>query len=159
MTATPEVRFRVADAEDAGLLADMRLAFLHDAGFAGLNSGGAELRKAVESYFLRHIEDRSYIPVLGYMNGINVCCAGILIYELPPFNAEEKRMQGHVLNFYVIPDARRNGIGTVMMEYMIAHARNLNIKRLFLNATPAGECLYRKLGFYEPGETALILDL
>lgn len=159
MTAAHEVQFRIAGAEDAGTLADMRLAFLCDTGFAGRNFCGLELKKTAEGYFLRHIEDCSYIPILGCMNGIYVCCAGILLYELPPFNAGEKRIQGHVLNFYVIPEAGGKGVGTAMMEYLIAHARTINIKRLFLNATPAGEALYRKLGFHEPGETTLILDL
>ena len=137
----------------------MRLAFLSELRFGCRTSTENELRTAAEKYFALHIEDKTYIPFLGSLSGKAVCCAGILLYELPPATWSLKRTQGHILNFYVVPEKRIEGIGTALMEYIISYSADQKISRLFLNATREGERVYRKCGFIECDEAALILDL
>ena len=159
MTAADEMDFRIAGIDDMHMLTDMRLAFLSELRFGCRTSTENELRTAAEKYFALHIEDKTYIPFLGSLSGKAVCCAGILLYELPPATWSLKRTQGHILNFYVVPEKRIEGIGTALMEYIISYSADQKISRLFLNATREGERVYRKCGFVECDETALILDL
>jgi len=159
MAAAAEIEFRIAGESDLNILTDMRLAFLSELRFGCRTSTENELRTAAEKYFALHIEDKTYIPFLGSLSGKAVCCAGILLYELPPATWSLKRTQGHILNFYVVPEKRIEGIGTALMEYIISYSADQKISRLFLNATREGERVYRKCGFVECDETALILDL
>lgn len=159
MATAAEIEFRIAGESDLNILTDMRLAFLSELRFGCRTSTENELRTAAEKYFALHIEDKTYIPFLGSLSGKAVCCAGILLYELPPATWSLKRTQGHILNFYVVPEKRIEGIGTALMEYIISYSADQKISRLFLNATREGERVYRKCGFVECDETALILDL
>jgi len=159
MTAAAEIYFRIAGIDDLHILTDMRLAFLSELRFGCRTSTETELQTAAEKYFGLHIEDKTYIPFLGSSSGKAVCCAGILLYELPPAPWSLKRTQGHILNFYVVPEKRMEGIGTALMEYIISYSADQKISRLFLNATREGERVYRKCGFVECDEAALILDL
>lgn len=159
MTAAAEIYFRIAGIDDIRILTEMRLAFLSELRFGCRTSTENELRTAAEKYFTLHIEDKTYIPFLGSSSGKAVCCAGILLYELPPAPWSLKRTQGHILNFYVVPEKRMEGIGIALMEYIISYSTDQKISRLFLNATKEGERVYRRCGFVECEETALILDL
>ena len=159
MKAAAETDFRIGGLRDLNILTDMRLAFLSELRFGCRTSTENELRTAAEKYFTLNIEDKTYIPVLGSSSGKAVCCAGILLYELPPAPWSLKRTQGHILNFYVVPERRMEGIGTALMEYIISYSADQKISRLFLNSTREGERVYRKCGFVECDEAALILDL
>jgi GNAT superfamily N-acetyltransferase len=159
MKAPADTDFRIGGAGELNIRPDMRLAFLSELRFGCRTSTETELQTAAEKYFALHIEDKTYIPFLGSSSGKAVCCAGILLYELPPAPWSLKRTQGHILNFYVVPERRMEGIGTALMEYIISYSADQKISRLFLNATREGERVYRKCGFVECDEAALILDL
>ena len=47
----------------------------------------------------------------------------------------------------IAPEYQRQGIGRLLMQHMIEHLRDKNVQSIMLDATPAGEGLYRKLGF------------
>lgn len=51
------------------------------------------------------------------------------------------------------------GYGKKKMEFVIQKAKEKNINRLFLTATKMGEGLYKKLGFFEPEDRAMVLNI
>jgi ribosomal protein S18 acetylase RimI-like enzyme len=83
----------------------------------------------------------------------------MLLYTLPPLPGRPDRLVGHILNFYTYPEFRRQGHGAALIAHIKADAPLRGIARLFLNAAPMGERLYRRAGFVEQGEKALILTL
>jgi GNAT superfamily N-acetyltransferase len=83
----------------------------------------------------------------------------MLLYTLPPLPGSLDRRIGHVLNFFTYPPFRRRGFGQRLLEFIKADATGRKIVRLFLNAAPMGEPLYRKAGFVEQHEKALVLEL
>ncbi|NND43750.1 MAG: ribosomal protein S18-alanine N-acetyltransferase [Xanthomonadales bacterium] len=62
--------------------------------------------------------------------------------------------ESHLLNLCVHPDARRKGLGQLLLEHSIEHARSLNCTVMFLEMRPSNvdaERLYRKRGFERVG--------
>jgi GNAT superfamily N-acetyltransferase len=154
------LRIETARAERLDTLVEMRLDFirdLHPEYTAKLLDG---IRTATKPYFQELLTQDAYVGFLGSDDtGATVCSAGLLLYSLPPLNADRPRKIGHVLNFFTRPGCRRKGYGTELMEFMKAWAKDAGLHRLFLNATAMGLPLYAKSGFIEPDDKVMILNL
>ncbi len=84
----------------------------------------------------------------------------MVIWQRPAnYGGLESGKLGYLLNFYTIPEARRKGIGTRLLDELIREARLVGLKYLHLNATRDGLRIYRKAGFVEPDEIELELRL
>jgi len=59
-------------------------------------------------------------------------------------------LEGDVLNMYTLHEARRQGISTLILNRLIAEAKNQGVTKLALHTTMAGEKLYRSAGFDNP---------
>jgi ribosomal protein S18 acetylase RimI-like enzyme len=66
---------------------------------------------------------------------------------------------GYILNLYTVPEARRKGICTRLLNELIKEAKSLGLKYLHLHASEEGRNIYRKAGFVEPDQTELILRI
>ena len=58
---------------------------------------------------------------------------------------------GGIYDMGVLPDARRRGFGRALTLAALARARTLGCTSVTLNATGAGEPLYRSVGFESLG--------
>jgi GNAT superfamily N-acetyltransferase len=117
------------------------------------------IRKGSFDYFTKHVKNNTYWGYIGLVDSEIVCSAGFLIYHLPPMQSEKFRAIGHVLSFFTKLEHRGKGYGTGLMEFIKISAKEGGIDRLFLNATSMGAPLYKKSGFHEPHEKALLLEL
>jgi GNAT superfamily N-acetyltransferase len=114
---------------------------------------------SVRQYLQQAQQENRYIGYLGFIKNELCCGAGLLIYNLPPLPLVFHRKHGHVLNFFVYPKFRRNGIGDRLMKYIIADTQKSGFEKLVLNATEAGEKVYVKNGFKDPLLRNLVLDI
>ena len=76
--------------------------------------------------------------------------AEIIAYAVMSVGAKE----AHILNICVNPDLRGEGYGYVLMDKLVAIARQLQADMMFLEVRPSNEAarrLYDKLGFNEIG--------
>lgn len=148
------VEFRRADMGDVEVLVDLRLDFLTEL--------RGELpptsRQGNERYLRQTLPQGDYRAYLGRVSGEIVCGATMLISRLPPVRGPE-RLVGTLLNVYVYPDHRGRGYGRGLMRFIMEDAAGHGIDRLSLNATPEGEGLYASLGFGEPTQKAMTIDL
>ena len=58
--------------------------------------------------------------------------------------------EGHITNIAVHPEFRRSGVGSALMEALLAEAENRGIAALTLEVRESNHCarsLYRKYGF------------
>jgi N-acetylglutamate synthase-like GNAT family acetyltransferase len=60
---------------------------------------------------------------------------------------------------YTIPEARRKGICTRLLEELIKEAKSLGISYLHLHASKDGEDIYRKAGFADFDQPEMKLRL
>ncbi|HVN49614.1 MAG TPA: GNAT family N-acetyltransferase [Bacteroidota bacterium] len=118
-----------------------------------------DLERKTREYFQKALRENSYRGYAGFLGDTLCCGAGVLIYSLPPWTEPLQRKCGHVLNFFVYPSFRKQGIGSRLMQYIIDDTTRDGFARLVLNATDAGERVYRKHGFHDPDDTSLILEL
>jgi ribosomal protein S18 acetylase RimI-like enzyme len=155
-----EIEFKKVGIEYLETLVDLRIEFIKDihpkVDFQLLE----KIQKATFAYFNDLFRNNSYIGFIGVNNNAEaICTAGLLIYYLPPLNNENYRKIGHVLNFYTKPAYRKKGIGLKLMNYIKGIAADEKINRLVLNSTKMGFSMYKKAGFLEPEDKAMLLDL
>jgi ribosomal protein S18 acetylase RimI-like enzyme len=155
-----EMEFKKVGIEYLEILVDLRMEFIKDIHPKIDLQLLEKIRKGTLTYFNDLFKNNAYIGFVGINNnGELICTAGLLIYYLPPLNNENSRKIGHVLNFYTKPAYRKRGIGLKLMNCLKDTAANEKINRLVLNSTKMGFSMYKKAGFLEPEDKAMILDL
>ena len=66
--------------------------------------------------------------------------------------------EGYVMNVWVDPAWRRQGIASALMEKALEKSRELGLRRVRLHATPEGRGAYARAGF-KPREDGMELNL
>jgi ribosomal protein S18 acetylase RimI-like enzyme len=66
--------------------------------------------------------------------------------RLPTFK-NMRTVEGYIINVYVDPAYRRNGIASALMQAAIDYARKEEYARIRLRATETGQGVYDRLGF------------
>lgn len=96
-------------------------------------------------YLDRSIADGSFVAWVCELDGEVIGTGGVVVYERPAWRGVVAR-EGCVLNMYTVPAHRRHGVGTAIMEAIIAFAGETDL-RLWLLATEDGRPIYERLGF------------
>jgi GNAT superfamily N-acetyltransferase len=86
-----------------------------------------------------------------------VAGAGVQIRTLLPRPETDVAREALVVNMYVEPDYRRQGIARRLMEVMLAWGREQGVERVSLHASVMGRPLYESLGFVHSNEFVLYL--
>lgn len=153
-----KIAFYEVGLDDVDLLVKMRVEFVAELRSCDDENTIEDMSVRTREYLADEIARSKYLGFIGKIGNKPVCCAGLLIYRLPPLIHSANRVQGHVLNVFTYPQYRHVGYGSRMVEFVIQKAKDSNVNRLFLSTTPIGEGLYKKLGF-EADNTAMILNL
>ncbi len=153
------ITYRRATIEDMDVLVDFRLRFLADRAGSEKAPGEDSLTKYLRDYFREAMPRRTFIAWLAEQEGKVVATSGMVIWQIPPNNSVMNGRLGYILNMYTIPEARKRGICTALLEKMIEEARALGLSRVHLHASQPGEGVYRKRGFAEPSDVELVLRL
>jgi ribosomal protein S18 acetylase RimI-like enzyme len=84
----------------------------------------------------------------------------MVVWQMPArYGGLESGKLGYILNLYTIPEARRKGICTRLLNELIGEAKLLGLRYLHLHASEEGISIYRKAGFAEPSQPELRLVL
>lgn len=148
--------------DDAAIVARHRAAMFHEMGSLAASDVGA-LEAAVAAYLRPAIERGEYCGWLAMPNrgsdaesGLIVGGAGIQLRpQLPrprPGGGLLTGRQGILLNVYVEPAFRRQGLARALVAAAIAWARSNRLAGLVLHASDAGRPLYAQLGFVATNE-------
>jgi GNAT superfamily N-acetyltransferase len=154
------VVFRRARVGDIADLVDYRIRFLNEQYSHQEDDRTRTVRRSLLEYLAKAIPSGDFIAWVAEYNGRIVATSGMVVWQIPArYGGIESGRLGYVLNFYTIPEARREGIGTGLLEELIKEARFLGIKYLHLHASEDGIGIYRKAGFVEPSQPELVLKL
>jgi GNAT superfamily N-acetyltransferase len=74
----------------------------------------------------------------------------MVIKEIPGDSGKSSYLEGDILNMYTVPEARRQGVSSMILEQLLAEAKLMGISKVALHTSKDGEILYRKFGFSEP---------
>lgn len=104
-----------------------------------------------EKYRELYLEEKACHFLL-YEDDTVVACGGALIKEDVPFCFFKTPMYGYIIDVYTIPEKRRNGYASKIMEELLKWLKGKGIQNIKLKPSSTGKQLYEKLGFYDSGE-------
>jgi GNAT superfamily N-acetyltransferase len=150
---------RLATPADALLLAAQRVAMFRD---MGRTTPAIEqpLFDSCAVYFENAVASGEYVGWIAQLAGdphAAIGGAGVQFRPLIPRTDPTGQFllagrEGLILNVYVDPEHRRQGVARRLMETLIRWAPGAGIVRLVLHASPDGRRLYEALGFRESNE-------
>jgi len=110
---------------------------------------------ASREYFESALRDHSYFGLVGEMQGTVVAGGGVVIVPWPgsPRNLAPRR--AWILNIYVEPEHRRQGLARSILEALIEWCKRNGFQSVALHASEQGRPLYEKLGFRGTSEMRL----
>jgi GNAT superfamily N-acetyltransferase len=141
-------------------LVDYRVRFLNELYDHSEDDETKILRKSLLEYFSKAIPSNDFIGWVAEYDGKIIGTSGMVVWKMPArYGGVESGKVGYLLNFYTVPEARRRGICTRLLNELIEEAKCLGLKYLHLRASNDGINIYRKAGFVEPNQIELGLRL
>lgn len=108
------------------------------------------LKAELKAFFENGIKSGSFIALMAKYNNITISYGAIILHTVPgDFNCSSY-LEGDVLNMYTIPEARNQGVSTMILKQLILVAKLSGVTKLALHTSVAGEKLYRSAGFNDP---------
>jgi GNAT superfamily N-acetyltransferase len=155
-----KIVYRPAVNKDVPDLVNQRIQFLNEHFNHPENDETAVVRKSLQEYFAKAILAKDFIAWLAEYEGKIIATSGMVVWQKPAlYGGVESGRLGYLLNFYTVPEARRKGIATRLLNELIKEAKSLGLRYLHLHASKDGINIYRKAGFVEPCEPELELKL
>jgi GNAT superfamily N-acetyltransferase len=160
MGTKKEILYRHAILDDVPTLVDYRIRFLNELHNHHENNETKVVRASLLGYFAKAIPSGDFVAWVAEHDGKMVATSGMVVWQKPAmYEGVESGRLGCLLNFYTIPDARKKGIATRLLNELIKEARLLGLRYLHLHASREGESIYRKAGFVEPRMPELAMRL
>jgi len=155
-----KINYRRANIDDIEILIDHRVRFLNEFYNHPEDDETEILKKVLQEYFSEAIPSNDFIAWLAEYNGKIIGTSGMVVWQMPArYGGLESGRLGYILNLYTIPEARRKGICTRLLNELIKEARSLGLTYLHLHASEDGINIYRKAGFVKPDQIELKLGL
>lgn len=155
-----EIDYRRAVIADIEVLVDLRVRFLNELHNHPDDNETEILRRSLFRYFSKAIPSKSFVCWVAECDGRIIGTGGMVVWERPAnYGGLQSGMLGYILNMYTIPERRRKGICTRLLNELVVEAESLGLQYLHLNTTKDGMSIYRKAGFSEPKDVELELRL
>ncbi len=142
-----QINFRKATSNDIETLASLRTEFLIELLGPQKNESVTELRKQLTGYLQQSMPNGTYVSYVAINNDYIVSTGGMTIRDQPGNFKNPTGKVGYIMNMYTIPEFRKRGISTAILNLLMAEAKELGITALELHATKEGESIYIKSGF------------
>lgn len=138
------VTVRKATAADAATLATFRW----DWRAQREGDAGPEFADFVELFSRWVVEHLStHLPFVAEVDGEVVGMAWLMVAERVPSRDNRYRRFGDVQSVYVVPELRDGGVGTVLLDAVLAEARDLGLEHVTVHSSERAVAFYERLGF------------
>lgn len=144
-----------ATLKDIDTIVDMKIQMSEELGISHILEDNIE-EKIKEEYTKLYNEDKCFHYLVYEENKI-VAIGGAVIKNDIPFCFFKTPYYGYIIDIYCIPEKRRNGYATKIIEAILNLLKEKNIKMVKLKASEDGKLLYEKMGFYNSGEMELMI--
>ncbi len=151
-----DVIIREATLDDVPELLRHRRGMYEDMGYKD-GSTLAGMVSTSEIYLQRALAEGSFRAWVAEAAGRVVGGAAILISPWPSHPYDQQCRRATILNMYVDPEFRRQGIARRLMQIMIEWCRKEDFVNVQLHASDQGRPLYESLGFKPTNEMQLKL--
>jgi GNAT superfamily N-acetyltransferase len=144
MTSDDPLLLRVAGVSDVEHLAQLRYQWrAGERGEIGLDERSFE--RSLRSWMEDH--SASHVPFLALRNRGAIGMAWLALVDRVPGPEHFTRRSAYVQSVFVISPERSNGVGTLLMGLVLAHARELSLDYVAVHPSERSFPLYRRLGF------------
>ncbi|ANE42719.1 GNAT family N-acetyltransferase [Deinococcus puniceus] len=131
-----------------------------DAMFVDMGKDPVQLQQvhtAALGWHRRMLQVGLYDGFLLETEGVVVASAGLLWRDWPPSAATIEQTRAYLMNVYVQPPHRGNGLAQFLIEEMLAECALRGVHIVSLHASEAGRPIYERLGFRSNSEMELVL--
>lgn len=153
-----EFTFRRAAADDAELLAQMRLEMRKERETSACALSEAEFLRYNVEFFREHLAAGDFISFLAFDGDEAAACSGLSLQVHPPTYENPSGKSGYVTNMFTRPAWRHRGLAKQLVDRLVDAAREAGCAKLYLNASSMGRPLYVKYGF-RPVENEMVFEL
>lgn len=143
--------------DDLPTFVEFRLAMFRDMGWTD-EARLAELAPAYAAYLRDHDDVGDFVGWIAEVDSSPAGVVGLLWERVPPTVRNLSGRQAYVLGLYVAPPHRRQGIARTLIGTAVEHAREFGADVVSLHYSPAGQGLYRALGFKDSPEMRLFTE-
>ena len=142
-----ELTFHKATVADIETLVEKRLMFALELSGDQRQEDIVLLREQLTSYFLKATAENTCISYFGKYGDVVAGIGSVHIRETPGNFRNLSGKWGYIMNMYTIPEFRRMGISTRILNLLTREANELGVTAFELHATKEGEYVYKKNGF------------
>lgn len=151
------ITIRLATPDDAATIAGHRTGMFLDLGRFDAERA-ATMTDELIPLFRRMVRSGEYVGWLAVAeDGTVAAGAGVQLRMLLPRPETAVTREALVVNVYVQPEYRRNGLARRLMIAILDWSREQGIERVVLHASVMGRPLYESLGFAPTNEMLLYL--
>lgn len=140
---------RRATASDAARLAELRFDFR--SGLSTAVESREEFVVRCREWMSAQLASETWLVWVAERDADLVGQIWFHVIEKVPNPVGERHRHGYISNLYVVPEAR-GGVGTQLLEAVLAHAGRERIDRLVLWPSAGSRTLYLRYGFRPDGE-------
>ncbi len=138
------IQYRKATRDDIEAIITLRMRLLIEEGAAP----EVDIRTSLSAYF-EEVFDKELLVRVAEDNGQVVATSAVLFQKYPASFSNQQGMRAYITNVYTVPEYRRRGISTKLLDGLVEDIRERGITSVWLWATDEGIPLYEKYGFEE----------
>ena len=142
---------RKATVQDSALITTHREAMFREMG-RGTEASLAAISRNFTPWVEQRLTNGSYLGWITEDDSRPVASTGLFLMDWPPHYIDEGATRGYLLNVYVDPAFRRQGLAKALTRFAMGECRQRNIRMLTLHASDAGRLVYEGLGFVSGNE-------
>jgi GNAT superfamily N-acetyltransferase len=136
-----DIIFRSATQKDIAQLVRLRILMLCETNGLTQNPSTPEFEVIVQSSFSESLQNQNYFGAVAELKGQIVSTNGVVLYRKPPTFKGPSGLVGYVTNVYTLPEFRKRGIASQLMQGLIAHAKQAGALKIHLGTTDDGKNL------------------
>ena len=137
------VEYRKLVNKDLDVFIEMRISQLQEEGAEAT----FDLKPYLQDYYIRHLQDNTFISWLAIDDNKIVGTSGISFVEKPPYYSCPSGKIGLLSSMYVIKEYRRKEIAKFLLDKIINEAKNFGCATVQITASDMGVLLYTDYGF------------
>jgi hypothetical protein len=145
-----KIRIKKVDLDDVDEMILHRINYLTEMQGERDISSIEKLKVELKVFFENGIKSGNFFALVAKNKQITVSYGAIILHTVPGDFNSSSYLEGDILNMYTIPEARKQGISTLILKQIIAEAKHLGVSKLALHTSVSGEKLYRSAGFSNP---------
>ncbi len=145
-----KIIIRRVETSDIPSMTTARIDYLTEMQGAMSDEYANELKQNLQIYFHQSMLNGSFFALQADIAGMIVSYGAMILKKIPGDYNQSTYLEGDILNMYTMPEYRRRGISSMILEQLINEAKNLGVSKVALHCSKAGEPLYRKYGFSDP---------